>query len=78
MKNFYFTFGQDHHTTDGVDMMDYYVRVIADDYMTARKLFVRFFSSVFMEAADKWAFQYDEEHFTPEYFRNGEYQTINA
>lgn len=76
MKNYYFTFGQDHHTIDGYPMKDYWVRVAADDASKARLLFISEFSSITMPATDKWAFQYDEKDFNKEYFPKGEYQFI--
>jgi hypothetical protein len=76
MKNFYFTFGQVHHTVDGHPMRDYYVHVIADDYMTARQLFIEQFSSVEMDRPDRWSFQYTDDDFNPGFFPGGLYGTI--
>jgi hypothetical protein len=76
MKNYYFTFGQNHCLTDGYSMCDHWVRVRAKDYTRARELFVKEFSSLYMPAVDKWAFQYEEEGFKKDYFPKGEYQFI--
>jgi hypothetical protein len=74
--NYYFTFGQSHVQNDGTPMKDYYVRVVADDYSSARSMFINEFSSQFMPAPDKWAFQYDEENFESHHFPKGEYLLI--
>lgn len=76
MKNYYFTFGQNHWHRDGIPMKDFWVRVQAEDYITARIIFINKFSSIYMEREDKWAFQYEEEDFEPEYFGLGEFQLI--
>lgn len=72
-NNYYFTFGQVHRTIDGISMKDNWVRVIAKDYISARKIFIEQFSSINMESPDKWAFQYEEDDFNPNFFPSGEY-----
>jgi hypothetical protein len=79
MKNYYFTFGQSHQQIDGTPMHNYWIRVEANDFMSARLLFINKFSSIYMPAPDKWAFQYEEDgnnKFNPEYFPLGEYCCI--
>ena len=76
MKNYYFTFGQEHCTIDGYKMRDHWVRVAAADALKARLLFISEFSSIIMPAADKWSFQYDEKEFDKQFFPKGEYQFI--
>lgn len=76
MNNYYFTFGQDHHTIDDYPMKDHWVRVVAADYVRAREIFVMQFSSLQMPRQDKWAFQYEEKDFNKEFFPKGEYQMI--
>lgn len=76
MNNYYFTFGQSHKLIDGYPMKDHWVRVQANNYFEARTLFIDRFSSIQMEKPDKWAFQYEENNFKPEYFSNGEYELI--
>lgn len=76
MKNYYFTFGSAHVTKAGINMQDRWVRVLAPDFMTARKKFIEKFTSVNMEAPDKFAFQYDDKNFESKYFPGGEYLVI--
>lgn len=76
MKNYYFTFGSNHITTDGVAMENYWVRVVATDYGIARNIFVEQFTKVRMSAPDKFAFQYDDTDFKPHYFPRGEYEVF--
>lgn len=76
MNNYYFTFGQDHHTKDGYPMKDHWVRVVAQEYGRARQLFILEFSSQVMPVQDKWAFQYEESDFKREYYPKGEYVVI--
>lgn len=76
MKNYYFTFGQAHVTKDGHPMQHNWVRVIAEDYNSAQDLFIQQFTKQRMEAPNKWAFQYEEEKFRPEFFPCGEYELI--
>lgn len=76
MKKFFFTFGSNHYTSEGIPMRDFWVTVHAPGYDKARELFIDRFSSVYMDAPDKWSFQYSEKSFSPEYFPNGEYCLI--
>lgn len=78
MENYYFTFGSNHNKTDGTPLKDYWVRVIADSYGEARDLFIEKFTSIYMDAKDKFAFQYDDKSFEKHYFRKGEYAVISA
>lgn len=73
MKNYYFTFGQFHHTVDGTPMKDYWVRVQATSFFRARLLFIEHFTSQEMPKRDKFAFQYVESNFNKEMFPKGEY-----
>ncbi len=72
MDSFYFTFGQSHLTTKGIPLKDGWIRVVAPSYWPARSIFVEMFSSVYMEAPDKWAFQYEESQMSKRYFPAGE------
>jgi len=76
MKNYYFTFGTDHNLIDGTRMHNSWVRVVAENYNLARQIFIEQFSSVYLCATDKWAFQYEEANFKREYFIKGEYLVI--
>lgn len=76
--NHYFTFGQSHNQKDGTQMKDYWVRVVCDDAIDARIIFIEQFSIEYMPAPDKWAFQYDDTNFSPEYFPKGEYLVIKS
>lgn len=76
MKNYYFTFGQAHFTADGRPMRDYYVKVSAPDYSTARDHFCHHFALPIMGKLDRWAFQYEEDKFTEAMFPNGEYEHL--
>jgi len=76
MKNYYFTFGQNHWTTEGFPMKNSWVRVVAEDYETARSLFVANFSSLYMQTPETWAFQYGEEKFESHFYKNGEFAVI--
>lgn len=78
MKNYYFTFGTDHNLLDGTHMDKSWVRVGAEDYGAARKLFVDKFAIPYIGKADKWSFQYEESNFESSYFPKGEYMAINA
>ena len=77
MKNYYFTFGQDHVNNEGVPMKDYWVRVESDSYNTARETFIEQFSSIEMERPLGWSMQYEEEHFDRSFFPAGEYKFIS-
>lgn len=74
--NYYFTFGQSHHTKEGTPMKDYYVRVQAESYSKARELFVELFSKKHMPTPATWAFQYPEIQMDKSYYPKGEYTTI--
>lgn len=76
MKNYYFTFGQAHHTEDGTPMKDYYVKVTAADYGSARILFCDHFALPIMGRKDKWVFQYEEKDFNEGYYPNGKYEQL--
>jgi hypothetical protein len=76
MNNYYFTFGQSHYNNEGDAMRNYWVRVVAADYMTARLMFINEFSSLNMPRSDMWAFQYLETNFEPKYFPGGEFAAI--
>lgn len=78
MENYYFTFGQTHHTTSGVAMKDYWVLVVANSWSEARELFVEHFTKAEMPTQSTWALQYTEPFFLKEYFPNGEYCKIIA
>jgi hypothetical protein len=68
MPTFYATFGQA-HTDNGVQMKDYYVRIVAADMNIASKAMMERFG-------DKWANIYGEEAFNPQWFHNGLYCTL--
>lgn len=74
--DFYFTFGQAHVQLDGTPMKDYWVRVTAADYGSAREKFCKDFSSQFMDRVDRWAFQYEEGSFDHSFYPAGEYLHI--
>ena len=76
LKNYFFTFGQNHRTHAGEPMKDYWVKVTASSYGKARELFIEEFSSRYMPQSDSWAFQYSEKQFTSAYFYKGEYTSI--
>lgn len=79
MKNYYFTFGQDHRLSDGYPMRDHWVKVEAEDYGTARKTFMDEFATPYLERPLGWSFQYDEGDFIASsymYFPKGEYKFI--
>lgn len=76
MKNYYFTFGFKHVTTDGIPLFNNWVRVRAKDYGRARELFVNEFTSKRMETIQSWAFQYEEQDFQKDLFAGGEYFLI--
>lgn len=76
MKNYYFTFGQNHWNREGFPMKNHWVKVTADSYEAARSLFMQEFTSNYMERPDKFAFQYTEEEFTPHYYPGGEFLAL--
>lgn len=77
MKNYYFTFGQSHINIEGHSMRDYWVTVIASSYFKARDIFINDFSSIYMTAPNKWAFQYEEEKFEADLFPGGEFMVLD-
>lgn len=77
MKNYYFTFGSNHKQIDGTIMEHSWVRVLSDSYINGRLKFIEQFSSLYMEAPDKWSFQYTDLDFNPKYFPRGEYCLIS-
>jgi hypothetical protein len=76
MSNYYFTFGQEHRLSDGYPLRDHWVKVEADDYLSARKIFMDEFATPWLERPLGWAFQYDEAGFKSEYFPKEEYKFI--
>lgn len=62
MKN-YFTFGQNHLDREGYSLQDRYC-IIEGDCNEARQ-------KMFDARGAKFAFQYDDESFTPKYFTGG-------
>ena len=56
MKTYYFTYGTAHTTDDGFPLNNFYTKVEAEDYCTAREI-------MFEARGDLWAFQYKEEDF---------------
>jgi hypothetical protein len=76
MNNYYFTFGYGHNQKDGTPMKDYWVRVVSDSASKAREYFVGVFTTVYMPAPDRFAFQYEEKDFQKHFFPKGEYQVI--
>ena len=75
-KNYYFTFGQANIQNDGTPMRNYWVRVVAEDFMKARMMFIEKFSSVHMPTPTTWSFQYTEDDFDRSWFPSGEYALI--
>ena len=78
MENYYFTFGSNHRMTNGQALHNRWIRVVAESYNEARSIFVEKFTSVFMEAKDKFAFQYDEKSFDKTYCPEGEHLVIKS
>ncbi len=76
MKNYYFTFGQSHHTEDGAPMKDHYVTVTAPSYMDARQHFCEHFALPVMGSRTKWAFQYEEGEIMTKLYPAGEYDHL--
>jgi hypothetical protein len=83
--DYYFTFGTAHITIGGERMSRYWVRVTlgpeitSNHFMEARMAFIDGFTSLMMEAPDKWSFQYNEEQFLPtkHLYWGGEHTHIN-
>lgn len=69
MANYYVTFGQKYHREPHPDFPranpDGWLRVIAEDYESARKI-------VTERMGPAWAFMYTEDDFKPEYHPLGE------
>lgn len=78
MNEYYFTFGQQHYTTEGVEMKDHYIKVIAETGDKARGLFITHFMSKHMEAPDKFSLQYEAEEFDviKHLYPRGEYMVL--
>ena len=76
MKNFYFTFGTRHFTTDGINMGTYWVTVVSENYHNARQIFVNQFTSQRMEREDLFDRQYTDQDFDPNFFPGGEFERI--
>ena len=72
-KNYYFTFGQDHRTMDGVPMKDYHVLVRAENEGVSREIFIEKFTKVKMPSWDMFFTGYSEKEFEPKFFPKGEY-----
>lgn len=75
-KNYYFTFSNNHFDHTGKCLRNYWVRVREYDYWDARKLFIKSFSSIYLPAPDKWAYQYEQKDFEDIFFPDGEYMLI--
>jgi len=52
MKDYYFTYGGNHLTKDGLSLGNFYTKISADSYMSARR-------KMFEARSDVWAFQYE-------------------
>ncbi len=74
--NYYFTFGNGHYNNQGRPMRSYWVRVVAEDYATARMIFVAAFTKVYMPRSDAFSMQYEEKYFIKKFFPGGEYAVI--
>lgn len=75
MKDFYFTFGASHYTVEGKPMGFEWIRVKANSSNKARRLIMDWCDE-FMGDPNKFAFQYEENNFEPDYFPGGEYLLI--
>jgi hypothetical protein len=66
---YYFTFGQCHvhPTIDQLQMKDFWIEIEAKDSDSAREVMVKNYGN-------KWAFQYNEDNWNPEYFPGGCYE----
>jgi hypothetical protein len=71
-KTYYFTFGHRQETRDGFPLRNHWVRVVAEDYATARCIFIAMFAIPNLPSPEKWSMQYKEEDFNAEFFRSGE------
>ncbi len=78
MKNYYFTFGQDHFNNDGQCMSTFWVIVESLSYDEARSKFIKQFMCVFMPKPDGFSFQYSEDDFEKirSFFTGGLYKAI--
>lgn len=76
MKKFFYTFGQSHKNLSGHPMKGYYVQVNAVNGATARKIFCRDFAAPEMGDPMKWAFEYKEKDFRPQFCPNGKYREL--
>ncbi len=76
--NYYFTFGQDHYDKTGRAMKNYWVRVVAVNYDTARDHFIKGFTRHFMNKEDEFAFQYSEDNFQKSFHPLGEIMLIEG
>jgi len=76
MMNYYFTFGGDHWHKEGIPMKNFWVRVIAGSYESARETFINKFSSIYMQTPSTWSFQYEEFRFRKELFPGGEFMLL--
>lgn len=68
LKNYYFTFGQNHiHPLTGESMKDYYIK-LKGTYNSTREIMLSIFGL-------KWSMQYNEKDFLPNLsiFPKGEY-----
>lgn len=76
MRNFYFTFGQAHVNNQGEPMKDYYVHVLAQDYINARLVFNEWINFN-MPSEHDWSMQYEESEFNKKMYKKGEYDFLN-
>ena len=76
MKKYYFTFGPQHFTKEGLNLEDYYVTVEAFNGQQARSLFLNHFMRKEMNSLSDFSYQYDEEDFREiqEHCTAGEYR----
>jgi len=72
MKNYFFTFGQQHRATNGIRMKDKWVRVTASSWDKAREIFINQFAKRTMKDG-KWGDQYEEDKFKSYLYPDGEY-----
>lgn len=76
LKNYYFTFGQNHHTKAGLAMRNRYVRVRGINMDKATDLFIDRFASRVMENGE-WSMCYRESEFEASYYPLGEHVCID-
>ena len=77
MKNFYFTFGQNHENVDGISMENKWVRVTALSKRAAYNLFIFLFANPEMGNSQKWSMIYSEDNFNPEFYSEGEHSMLH-